>query len=175
MLGGVPDRRGLVFCRYQSYYTLQLKQTPKSEDRFPACATPLARFVAWLHASAAAGRSEKVVLQHNLKRGNDSSKSHPAFEYGTTGLRGHQLRSVERRMDRLVSMQAFRSGGRQRQFCGRGQSGSRPRAATVTHHVQALEDHLGVTLLNRTTRRLNLTEVGAGLFPAEHPHLAQVE
>ena len=32
--------------------------------------------------------------------------------------------------------------------------------ATVSNHVQALEDSLGVRLLNRTTRRVNLTEIG---------------
>jgi DNA-binding transcriptional LysR family regulator len=31
---------------------------------------------------------------------------------------------------------------------------------TVSNHVQALEDSLGVRLLNRTTRRVNLTEIG---------------
>jgi DNA-binding transcriptional LysR family regulator len=30
----------------------------------------------------------------------------------------------------------------------------------VSNHVQALEDSLGVRLLNRTTRRVNLTEIG---------------
>jgi hypothetical protein len=40
-----------------------LSMTPKSEYWFPACAKPLARFVAWLDASVAEGRSEKIVLQ----------------------------------------------------------------------------------------------------------------
>jgi DNA-binding transcriptional LysR family regulator len=31
---------------------------------------------------------------------------------------------------------------------------------TISNHVQALEDSLGVRLLNRTTRRVNLTEIG---------------
>jgi len=48
-------------------------------------------------------------------------------------------------------------------------------AATVTHHVQALEDHLGVQLLNRTTRRLNLTEVGRTFYEHSTRILAQVE
>jgi DNA-binding transcriptional LysR family regulator len=48
-------------------------------------------------------------------------------------------------------------------------------AATVTHHVQALEDHLGVQLLNRTTRRLNLTEVGRTFYEHSTRILTQVE
>src|SRR3984957_3309502 len=31
---------------------------------------------------------------------------------------------------------------------------------TISNHVQALEDALGARLLNRTTRRVNLTEIG---------------
>ena len=30
----------------------------------------------------------------------------------------------------------------------------------VSNHVQALEDRLGVRLLNRTTRKVSLTEIG---------------
>jgi DNA-binding transcriptional LysR family regulator len=36
--------------------------------------------------------------------------------------------------------------------------------ALVTKHVQALEEHLGARLLNRTTRSLNLTEIGAEYY-----------
>src|SRR6202012_3105984 len=36
--------------------------------------------------------------------------------------------------------------------------------ALVTKHVQALEEHLGARLLNRTTRTLNLTEIGAEYY-----------
>lgn len=42
--------------------------------------------------------------------------------------------------------------------------------ATVTEHVQALEAHLKTRLLNRTTRRMSLTEEGA----ACHEHATQV-
>jgi hypothetical protein len=38
---------------------------PKSGNRFPACAKPLARLVVWLDASAGEGRSEKIMRQEN--------------------------------------------------------------------------------------------------------------
>jgi len=36
---------------------------PKSKNRFPACAKPVARFVVGLDAPAGEGRSEKIMLQ----------------------------------------------------------------------------------------------------------------
>jgi DNA-binding transcriptional LysR family regulator len=36
--------------------------------------------------------------------------------------------------------------------------------AAVSKHVRALEDWLGAQLLNRTTRRLNVTEIGALVY-----------
>src|SRR5947207_2536018 len=64
-----------------------------------------------------------------------------------------------RSMDRLTSISAFvrvaEDGGfsaaaRRLRLC----------KATVSEQVQALENALGVRLLNRTTRRVSLTEVG---------------
>jgi DNA-binding transcriptional LysR family regulator len=62
-------------------------------------------------------------------------------------------------MDRMASLTAF---------AGVVQSGGFTAAARrlnlsptmVSNHVQALEDGLGVRLLNRTTRRVSLTEIG---------------
>ena len=34
----------------------------------------------------------------------------------------------------------------------------------VSNHVQALENRLGARLLNRTTRKVSLTEVGRGYY-----------
>jgi hypothetical protein len=39
---------------------------PKSGNRFPACAKPLIGFVIWHDASAGEGRSEKIMLKHNI-------------------------------------------------------------------------------------------------------------
>lgn len=47
--------------------------------------------------------------------------------------------------------------------------------ATVTSHVQALEDRLGARLLNRTTRKLNLTEVGKIYYERATQILAELE
>jgi DNA-binding transcriptional LysR family regulator len=62
-------------------------------------------------------------------------------------------------MDRLISLTAFtrvvESGG----FTAAARRLDMSTTA-VSNHVQALEDGLGVRLLNRTTRRVSLTEVG---------------
>jgi DNA-binding transcriptional LysR family regulator len=45
----------------------------------------------------------------------------------------------------------------------------------VSNHVQALEDRLGVRLLNRTTRRINLTEIGKAYYDRSTQILADLE
>jgi len=52
---------------------------PKSGNRFPACAKPVARSVIWLDASAGEGRSEKIISKKKLERDDDSKKSHHAL------------------------------------------------------------------------------------------------
>jgi DNA-binding transcriptional LysR family regulator len=47
--------------------------------------------------------------------------------------------------------------------------------AMVSRHVQALEQHLGTRLLNRTTRRLSLTEAGAAYFERCRQLLRELE
>jgi DNA-binding transcriptional LysR family regulator len=66
-------------------------------------------------------------------------------------------------MDRLTSLTAFvqvvDSGG----FSA---AGRRLNVSTtmVSNHIQALEDRLGARLLNRTTRKVSLTEVGKAYY-----------
>jgi len=76
----------------------------------------------------------------------------------------HQRRSTVicqwvKRMDRMTSLTAFvrvvESGG----FTAAARRLD-VSITTISKHVQALEDSLGVCLLNRTTRRVNLTDIG---------------
>lgn len=77
-------------------------------------------------------------------------------------------------MDRLASMQVFVQVVESGSFAAAAKRLDAS-AATVTHHIQALEDHLGVQLLHRTTRRLNLTEVGRNFYEHSTRILTQVE
>ena len=77
-------------------------------------------------------------------------------------------------MDRLTSLTAFvqvaDSGG----FSA---AGRRLNMSTtmVSNHVQALEDRLGARLLNRTTRKVGLTEVGKAYYDRCTQILAELE
>jgi DNA-binding transcriptional LysR family regulator len=62
-------------------------------------------------------------------------------------------------MDRLQSMRVFAKVVEQGSFARAG-SALEMSNAVVTRHVADLESHLGTRLLNRTTRRLALTETG---------------
>ena len=77
-------------------------------------------------------------------------------------------------MDRLASMQAFVQVVDSGSFAAAAKRLAASRAS-VTHHVQSLEDHLGVQLLNRTTRKLNLTEVGRDFYERSSRILTQLE
>src|SRR5882757_11278773 len=77
-------------------------------------------------------------------------------------------------MDRLTSLTAFAqvvdSGG----FSA---AGRRLNMSTtmVSNHVQALEDRLGARLLNRTTRKVSLTEIGKAYYDRCTQILADLE
>lgn len=62
-------------------------------------------------------------------------------------------------MDRLQSMRVFAKVVEQGSFARAAQMLDLSNAV-VTRHVADLEEHLGTRLLNRTTRRLSLTETG---------------
>jgi DNA-binding transcriptional LysR family regulator len=77
-------------------------------------------------------------------------------------------------MDRLVSLTAFtrvvESGG----FTAAARRLDISTTA-VSNHVQALEEALGVRLLNRTTRRVSLTEIGREYFERCTQILAELD
>src|SRR6476619_5057208 len=72
-------------------------------------------------------------------------------------------------MDRLTGLAVF---ARVAEAGGFSAAGRRLNMSVtmVSNHVQALEDRLGVRLLNRTTRRVSLTEVGR----VYHERLSQI-
>ena len=77
-------------------------------------------------------------------------------------------------MDRLTSLTVF---GRVVE-CGGFSAAARRLNMSVTmvgNHVQSLEDHLGVRLLNRTTRRVSLTETGKYYYERSSQIIADLE
>jgi DNA-binding transcriptional LysR family regulator len=66
-------------------------------------------------------------------------------------------------MDRIESMGVFAKVVAKQSFSGAARE-LRLSQAVVSKHVRALEDWLGAQLLNRTTRRLNVTEIGALVY-----------
>src|SRR5271168_549668 len=76
-------------------------------------------------------------------------------------------------MDRLTSMAAFtkvvESGG----FSAAGRRLNMS-VTMVSNHIQALEEQLGARLLNRTTRKVSLTEVGRTYYERCNQILAEV-
>ena len=77
-------------------------------------------------------------------------------------------------MDRLTSLNAFvrvvDNGG----FSAAGRKLNMS-TTMVSNHIQALEERLGARLLNRTTRKVSLTEVGRAYYERATQILADLE
>jgi DNA-binding transcriptional LysR family regulator len=77
-------------------------------------------------------------------------------------------------MDRLTSLcvlsQVVESGG----FSAAGRKLDMS-VTMVSNHIRALEDHLGVRLLNRTTRKVSLTEIGKAYCERARQIIADLE
>src|SRR6201987_4616704 len=77
-------------------------------------------------------------------------------------------------MDRLTSLTAFvrvvDTGG----FSAAGRKLNMS-TTMVSNHIQALEERLGVRLLNRTTRKVSVTEVGRAYYDRCIQILADIE
>lgn len=77
-------------------------------------------------------------------------------------------------MDRLVAMEAFVRVADAGSFSGAARAWGRSKAA-VSKYVAALEEHLGVALLRRTTRSLSLTDEGVAYHARCSALLAELE
>jgi DNA-binding transcriptional LysR family regulator len=77
-------------------------------------------------------------------------------------------------MDRIESMGVFAKVVAKQSFSGAARE-LRLSQAAVSKHVRALEDWLGAQLLNRTTRRLNVTEIGALVYERCERILDQID
>jgi DNA-binding transcriptional LysR family regulator len=80
----------------------------------------------------------------------------------------------EARLDRMASMAAFTK------VVGAGSFSAAAREmqvsqALVTKQIQELEGWLGARLLNRTTRRLSLTEAGTAFYSAPREFLKRLK
>jgi DNA-binding transcriptional LysR family regulator len=77
-------------------------------------------------------------------------------------------------MDRFTSLTAFVRVAENGSFSA---AARRLNMSTtmVSNHVQALEDRLGVRLLNRTTRKVSLTEIGKAYYDRSTQILADLE
>lgn len=76
-------------------------------------------------------------------------------------------------MNRLTAMEVFVHVAEEGGFSAAARRLELSKSA-VSKHVQALEQYLGVRLLNRTTRRLALTEAGSGFYERCADILAQL-
>jgi len=76
-------------------------------------------------------------------------------------------------MDRLTSMSSFVQVVDTRSFSGAARQ-LKLSQATVTGHVQSLEQQLGIRLLNRTTRKVSLTDEGTQFYQRCSRVLAEV-
>ncbi|SFU68684.1 LysR family transcriptional regulator [Pseudoduganella namucuonensis] len=77
-------------------------------------------------------------------------------------------------MDRLQSMRVFAKVVEQGSFARAGMALEMSNAV-VTRHVADLEQHLGTRLLNRTTRKLSLTETGTGYLDRVRQILSDID
>jgi DNA-binding transcriptional LysR family regulator len=98
---------------------------------------------------------------------------------GRRGGLDFQARSVARRaegktMDRVTSMAAFAKVVTTGGFSAAGRALNMS-PSMVSNHVQSLEDRLGVRLLNRSTRKTSLTEVGEAYYERTLQILAELE
>src|SRR3984957_5448010 len=123
-----------------------------------------------LHSNAAGDWTCRTTswIEVNLgsRTGRDNSLS--------AGRTGFNDVTIEGRMDRLDSIAAFVSVVENAGFAAAARHLNVSRTM-VSNHVQDLEDRLGVRLLNRTTRRVSLTEIGRQYYERSIHFLAEID
>ncbi len=77
-------------------------------------------------------------------------------------------------MDRLLSMSVFAKAVEAGSFSAAGDALVMS-SQLVGKHIQSLEQHLGVRLINRTTRRHHVTEAGFAFYERVKIILAEVD
>jgi DNA-binding transcriptional LysR family regulator len=77
-------------------------------------------------------------------------------------------------MDRMTSMATFVKVADAGGFSAAGRALNMS-ASMVTNHIQSLEERLGVRLLNRSTRKVGLTEVGQAYYERAQQILTDIE
>jgi DNA-binding transcriptional LysR family regulator len=77
-------------------------------------------------------------------------------------------------MDRMMNMRALVEVVNSGTFTGAAKR-LKLSPAMITSHIKSLEQRLGVQLLNRTTRKVNLTEAGRTFYERSTQILAEVE
>src|SRR6202789_3661847 len=77
-------------------------------------------------------------------------------------------------MDRLTSLTGFGQVANSGGFSAAGRH-LNVSTAMVSNHIQALEDRLGARLLNRTTRKVSLTEIGRAYYERSSQILVELE
>jgi DNA-binding transcriptional LysR family regulator len=77
-------------------------------------------------------------------------------------------------MDKVMSMRVFSAVAKNSSFSDAAKKLSISKAM-ASKHVQSLESSLGVRLFNRTTRKLNLTDVGNAYFDKVDAILADID
>ena len=80
----------------------------------------------------------------------------------------------DRPLDRITSMAVFVRTAQAGSLSAAAQAMGLSKS-TVSKHLSALEEHLGVLLMNRTTRRLSLTELGVAYRDHAQRILAEIE
>ena len=77
-------------------------------------------------------------------------------------------------MDRLTSLEVFGQVVDRGGFSAAGRHLNMS-VTMVSNHIQALEDRLGVRLLNRTTRKVSLTDIGKEYYERSRQVLMDLE